>query len=629
MNLFEAFRQLDALNEDTFSVSDDGIKKLAEFEQNDDYADEISIIDIEAETEEELEDSYVGKVILDCLVCHSKLYKAKEEIEINEDETLANVGEECPYCYTSDGFKIIGEVANYNSEAATEESDVEDKEEAELEVKDDEVDNSEEKEEIEESFTESPTKDDEEIVVENGDAKTEPLTEATATMDRPMSRIKGTLGNVMSAHQDELSQVYDRQSAIDFLNTIEPEVRNKNYLATVKSKVSMLPDRKITQYLYDIILKGDGMGTKLESTDEENLDEFFDIEPNINLDASGQSVGLLGGTGGTVNNEEMEEDLLVRGEDGKLTTTSQDGRWGNSKEWNYNNEELEEGIFGIKTKKEKEKEAKAKAAKEAQKQRDKELKDQEERARQQSVADSWARYDRAARDAKAEYNRNRDSIKGDKPSNTGYRGVNYSGGDYYSESLTEDVNNVNVETDEDIINVSTDNNGKVTVTTEPKAAEAAAGEEIIAPVSDELETELLNNTSEEPVEDELEVADFDEESFDELGESYLKNIYENIESYRTTDVFANDKQIKVEGIIKFTSGNSKKTSFLFEAKDYTKRGKVRFIGENTQITRGKKAFTVCGKLNEGKFITESFNYNYKAKDAEGKSTRIYGTLRKR
>ena len=31
MNLFEAFRQLDALNEDTFSVSDDGIKKLSEF----------------------------------------------------------------------------------------------------------------------------------------------------------------------------------------------------------------------------------------------------------------------------------------------------------------------------------------------------------------------------------------------------------------------------------------------------------------------------------------------------------------------------------------------------------------------------------------------------------------------
>ena len=54
----------------------------------------------------------------------------------------------------------------------------------------------------------------------------------------------------------------------------------------------------------------------------------------------------------------------------------------------------------------------------------------------------------------------------------------------------------------------------------------------------------------------------------------------------------------------------------------------RFIGENSQITRGKKAFTIAGSLNEGKFITESFRYNYKVKDDEGKSTRVYGTVRK-
>lgn len=39
---------------------------------------------------------------------------------------------------------------------------------------------------------------------------------------------------------------------------------------------------------------------------------------------------------------EIDEDLLVRGENDKLTTTSQEGRWGNSKEWDYNNEEYTE-----------------------------------------------------------------------------------------------------------------------------------------------------------------------------------------------------------------------------------------------------------------------------------------------
>ena len=82
-------------------------------------------------------------------------------------------------------------------------------------------------------------------------------------------------------------------------------------------------------------------------------------------------------------------------------------------------------------------------------------------------------------------------------------------------------------------------------------------------------------------------------------------------------------------MIKFASGNEKKTSFMFEAKDCTKSGKYRFIGENQQLTRGKKAFTITGGLKDKKFITESFNYNYKSKDTDGKSTRIYGTLKNR
>ena len=75
MKLTEAFRALNALNEDTFSVADDGISKLAEFEQNDDLADDISVIDPEAETEEDLQrmwdyidsidDDYLKQEVLD------------------------------------------------------------------------------------------------------------------------------------------------------------------------------------------------------------------------------------------------------------------------------------------------------------------------------------------------------------------------------------------------------------------------------------------------------------------------------------------------------------------------------------------------------------------------------------
>ena len=114
-----------------------------------------------------------------------------------------------------------------------------------------------------------------------------------------------------------------------------------------------------------------------------------------------------------------------------------------------------------------------------------------------------------------------------------------------------------------------------------------------------------------------------------MGESFLKNTYENVKGYKTESIKEQDgNKLVIEGLITFNSGKVKKTSFIFEAKDITKSGKVRFIGENCQLSRGKKSFTVAGKVQEGKFISESLNYNYRAKDAKsGKSTRMYGTVR--
>ena len=100
-------------------------------------------------------------------------------------------------------------------------------------------------------------------------------------------------------------------------------------------------------------------------------------------------------------------------------------------------------------------------------------------------------------------------------------------------------------------------------------------------------------------------------------------------SYKTTDVSSKGNTLVVEGLIKFNSGKMKPTKFVFEANTATKNNKLRFIGENKQITRGRKAFTITGTLNENKsFITERFNYNYMTKNEKGKSTRLYGTLKK-
>ena len=198
------------------------------------------------------------------------------------------------------------------------------------------------------------------------------------------------------------------------------------------------------------------------------------------------------------------------------------------------------------------------------------------------------------------------------------------------EELTEEFETVEVATEDQKVTLDADDDGKLTIEAEPvKDTEEEA--EVLAPVPEEVADDI-DATSEDsqPEDDEVDydVEDFDSDSFDELGEAYLKSVYENVSSYKTTDVSSQGNTLVVEGLIKFNSGKMKPTKFVFEAKTATKNNKLRFIGENKNITRGRKAFTLTGTLNENKsFITERFNYNYMTKNEAGKSTRIYGTLK--
>lgn len=206
------------------------------------------------------------------------------------------------------------------------------------------------------------------------------------------------------------------------------------------------------------------------------------------------------------------------------------------------------------------------------------------------------------------------------------------------EELTEEFEKVEVATENQKVTLDADDDGKLTIEAEPVEEddedEEDEEEEVLAPVPDEVadDIEVAANNSEDEDEDEeveYDVEDFDSDSFDELGESYLKSVYENVRSYKTTDASSKGNTLVVEGLIKFNSGKTKPTKFVFEANTATKNNKLRFIGENKQITRGRKAFTITGKLNKNKsFITERFNYNYMTKNEKGKSTRLYGTLKK-
>lgn len=165
MNMFEAFTSFTSLNEEAFNLNDDGIKAADELVMDDDFEDVVDILDPNAKDEDDLEDSYVGKGILDCNVCHSLIYK--DMADIVEEDGVYNAGEECPYCAATDGFTAIGKVAPFNDDAAIEDAEeapgVDDVDlEVDLDDIDDiEVEDHEEDEKIEESLITEDTVDSE------------------------------------------------------------------------------------------------------------------------------------------------------------------------------------------------------------------------------------------------------------------------------------------------------------------------------------------------------------------------------------------------------------------------------------------------------------------------------------
>lgn len=194
-----------------------------------------------------------------------------------------------------------------------------------------------------------------------------------------------------------------------------------------------------------------------------------------------------------------------------------------------------------------------------------------------------------------------------------------SGRDYQvNKNLKEEIESVSIETDKEKISMDSTEEGKVTVTTEPK-------EEMIAPIEDEVSAKF--KTDDDNIE-EVDFDEFDEKDFNELGESYLKNVYDNVKSFKTTKASLSGDRIKLEGLITFKSGKQGKTNFIFESYKATKTGKLKFIGENKQLAKGRKSFILTGRAEGKKLVCESLTYNYKTKAKDGSLKRLYDTVKK-
>ena len=796
MQILEAFRALNALNEDTFDLDADGINKLSDFKNNDDLEDDISIIDPEAETKDDLQDNYIGKVILDCCVCHSKLYKDKSEVNIDDSGELANVGDECPYCFTPDGFKVIGEVAEFGGEEDSDDDEpIEELFDANVSLdargfggKDNNVSILGGKSPLGESLNaDTPEEELDEGIFDFGAKKRKKdLERRRAETDARIDREWDEKAKKEKARREQEDREKDARSKATQrrLDAHDAARRNSSSSRTSSSNTGYAG---ISYSGGDYFSEGLDEGI-FSSKVVLMYNDFGDWKPI----ATGVHTAKLG---------QYRDAYMNRygGEKSDFKSVSV----GEAKKMCKNFKVHAKSIPDVEKNMPKWAAEFDKQAVEAEK----------ERKRGADRAREWGEWEERQRKNKRDYERSRyNSIKGDTPSNTGYKGINYSGGDYYSESLdegifdfakkkknssrnsnkpsstidwgeegntyrakppvymiyygprgfdhmevtgdegllkavrnlgqdikkildtngepvdvkatikaayadqwkgsdcnegifdfakkkkkpakdksdmisaplafrqgaafdwdakidskdsegqsnldirgnvprnpayfdeslTESVNNVNVETDDSVVTVSTDESGKVTVSTEPVTAN---GGETIEPVSPETEAELTGmddaqyeeteevaeSEGEEVPEGEEEVEvpidEVDEGSFDESLNSYFRRAYGNVNSYRTTAVKSSGNTLMVEGRVRMNNNKVHKTSFILEAKDITKDGRVRFVGGNKQLTENKKAFTVTGRVRNNRLITESLSYNYRTKGSNGKMSRVYGVER--
>ena len=76
------------------------------------------IVDLDAETEEDILPSYVGKTIIQCPQCMTLFYKNAEDIVRDEENPdVVNVNEVCQHCGNESGYDVVGKVAE-ETEAA-------------------------------------------------------------------------------------------------------------------------------------------------------------------------------------------------------------------------------------------------------------------------------------------------------------------------------------------------------------------------------------------------------------------------------------------------------------------------------------------------------------------------------
>ena len=624
----EAFQELKGLNEDTFSFNKEGFDRLQSFLTRDLTDETVEIIDPEAENNSELKPNYLNDCVLECCVCHDLIYKNPKDIVVDEETQKVNVDEECPHCYNAGGFKVIGQIKPLVDETSltvtvdgslTVTVDGND-----AEVK--EAEKTEAKEDASENLTE-------------GTIRRQHLDVWSLIYEQLTD--PGYLVPVEGKHRQIVAGLYPYQRVSSDGENIVVEALTEEELQPAKDVVDKFKDQgasymvkkeKYSRYPYKLVITAPYSDNMVESLRENvrsdslkrELTSFLDdreydtSDPEVKdyINNAAEYIQMSRDAGNTYSVEEWYKDTKENYPEDLKELKKKDSTYSNIEDEVL--KIFDENDFDVE---DEEVKKYAKAAAEY-------IEDARNQWPQYSV-EEWFE------DTKENYPEDLDELK------------------KVNESLKESFEKATIETADSKLSMESDDSGKVTVVSEPKKVDEDTyeGPETIAPVAEETADVIEANTEEskneeapeeeeesmEEVETEkdmpedsedIDIDEFDENEFNSLGESYLKEVYNNVDSFKTVRGYINGDSLKLEGVITFKSGKKLNTSFLFESNLITKTGKVKLLGENLQFAQRKNSFTLTCSVKDKKLVMEALTYNYNAKDAStGKSKRIYGTVK--
>ena len=560
-SLHESFKRVDkteALMEEYYKISNPRDLEDAKEEREDEIAKAKlakieKIVDLDAESPEDLQPSYVGKMIIQCPQCMTLFYKDPSDVVHSEDDPeTVNVGEKCQHCGNEEGYSIIGKVGEVTPEEAEQFEEVpeETAEETPAEEPAEELPENEEASAEEES---SEDKEEELPEPEEKPAEEEELTESKNILEE---QVKNALAEEVEEETEEPAEETEKEEEepeeVEEDESEEedeeelPEVafsaeEVKEVAANVATEIAPEEDAEVIADKVDEVVDA-AVEAKAEEEHAEEETEEESVEEN---------------------SEEEQEELTESTKESDL-----------SKKLKEHNDYIETLQDEIKKEEEAVKASKNEFIK---------------KMHENNLASLKAALDKAIpEEVKAE-----EAID-DLPT---------------PEEAAEELPDTKTELKEQLDAKEMPIKEAASEVSDSEIKELLNSEEFNTPISDEEVDRIIEdekNLKEGKCKNVFEMLeDFDEVSMNSCMTKALTEVYSNVKNFEMTECSLNESSLVVEGKINFNSGKARETSFTFTE---GKEPKV-LCGINEDLDKDG-SFNISYGIDNNKMFVESLKYSY-------------------